>query len=870
MKKMLSCMLVAMLLLAAHMTVALAAGSPGKLRDDMLTYEQLNDGEGTVLGSDILRSDIASVEFLDSLDGAPGDAWDVSAAGDGSVMAWVSDGALTIAADGGVRAPDNALLLFANYSNATSIRFNGNFDTSETQVMVGMFYNCYAVESLDVEGFNTSAVTAMSYMFNQCLALKSLDVSGFDTARVEEMSTMFQRCTSLEALDVSGFDTSSVTNMDYMFNNASKIKLLDVSGFDTRKATTLKHMFYGCSALENIYMGQDFVIGSGVDTEDMFGNTTPTITLDGATMTPEAWMNGEASAPAAADRSDWPLMREDALTTDQLSEGEGTVLGSDIPRADITSIAFSGSLEGAPSDAWDVSDAGDGSVMAWVSDGALTVAGSGGVRAPENARGLFANYTNVAGIRFNGCFDTSKTTNMLAMFYSSSALEELDLTGMDTSAATNMAFMFDGLEKLKALDVSGFDTGRVENMSTIFQNCASLETLDVSGFNTSNVTAMDYMFNKCSGLKSVDVSGFDTASVTSMDYMFNKCGSLESVDVSGFNTANVKNMAYLFNECGSLESVDVSGFNTANATDMSAMFSECYKLEALDVSGFDTANATSMAFMFDRCENLKSLDVSGFDTANVADMNTMFQLCSSLEALDVSGFNTSNVTAMDYMFNNCHALKSVDVSGFDTGKVTTLKHMFYGTESMEEIRMGEAFVVPEGADTEDMFTKSTATIALGSSTMTPRQWLDGDYGDQEGNTVESGGDDEPQPQPEPPSEWFRIRRDTLTVDELSEGTGTVLGSDIPRSDITSVEFLDSLDGAPGDAWDVSEAGDGSVKAWVSDGALTIAANGGVQAPEDAMGMFANYSNCTSIRFNRRFNTTGTKDMFGMFSKCAAL
>ena len=248
MRKRVGCIFAAMLLVFVLMHVALAAeaSDAGRIRDDTLTGTQLSEGTGTVLGSNISRADIATIEVLNSLECTPAGAWDCSAAGDGSVMAWVKDGTLTIAANGAVKAPKNARGMFANYTNATAMRFNGCFDTSGTENMYGMFIGCSALQTLDIAGFDTSGATNMAFMFSDCGQLKALDVSGFDTSRVEDMNTMFQSCSSLEALDVTGFDTSHVTAMDYMFYNCSKLKTLDASGFDTQNATTVKRMFYNC------------------------------------------------------------------------------------------------------------------------------------------------------------------------------------------------------------------------------------------------------------------------------------------------------------------------------------------------------------------------------------------------------------------------------------------------------------------------------------------------------------------------------------------------------------------------------------------------------------------------------------------------
>ena len=79
-----------------------------KLVGDTMEDHFVNAGKLKVFGSDIMRNQIKSVTFLDTLADIPSSAWDVSAVGNGSVMAWVKLNAglydLYIAAEGGINA----------------------------------------------------------------------------------------------------------------------------------------------------------------------------------------------------------------------------------------------------------------------------------------------------------------------------------------------------------------------------------------------------------------------------------------------------------------------------------------------------------------------------------------------------------------------------------------------------------------------------------------------------------------------------------------------------------------------------------------------------------------------------------------------
>lgn len=157
------------------------------------------------------------------------------------------------------------------------------------------------------------------------------------------------------------------------------------------------------------------------------------------------------------------------------------VFGSQYMREEIYTISFEDSLANIPAnaDVWDISEAGDGSVLAWVTPTNyglydLTIAGDGGVTAPVDCSYLFACYYYAAEISFNHCFDTSGVTNMAYMFWN-----------VSTDALAPRPYM--------NLDLSSFDTSNVTNMHSMFMGCGA-ENIDISSFNMSKVTDTENMF----------------------------------------------------------------------------------------------------------------------------------------------------------------------------------------------------------------------------------------------------------------------------------------------------------------------------------------------------------------------------------------
>ena len=264
-----------------------------------------------------------------------------------------------------------------------------------------------------------------------------------------------------------------------------------------------------------------------------------------------------------------------------------------IRREDIEAVIFVNSLEGKPADAWDVSEEGNGEVLAWVREGRLYIGANGRISLPSDCTGLFSFYTNVKTIDFG--------------------------SGIDTSGVTDMTFMFKQDMQLKNLDLSGFDTSRVESTDRMFTQCRSITSLDLSGFDTSRNTNMLGMFAHCTALTDLDVSSFDTAKVTTMAFLFYNCSAVRELDIRSFDTSLVKSGRCMFLECKNLRNLyfDPEKFRTGSMTDMHSMFSNCSSLASLDVSSFDTGSVTDMEYMFYKDAALTELAFENFDMSRV-------------------------------------------------------------------------------------------------------------------------------------------------------------------------------------------------------------------------------------------------------------
>lgn len=281
------------------------------------------------------------------------------------------------------------------------------------------------------------------------------------------------------------------------------------------------------------------------------------------------------------------------------------VFNSKYRREQISSVTFRNTLDDMPDDAWDVSETGNGRVMAWVKPNGdfydLYIAAEGGVNTGDACRDLFAGYVNVQQISFGDSFHTNGALDMSRMFLGCHKLSSLELDNFETADVHSMQAMFCESDELVSLDLRKFDTGSVRDMGSMFRACRSLRTLELSSFDTAQVRDMNRMFRGCVSLQSLELSNFDTAQVRDMTGMFYECISMSPPDLSSFDTSMVENMCGMFQNCSTWKKLDLRNFDTANVQDMTAMFSGCETLTRLKLGDDFVSTNAYTADMFADC-----------------------------------------------------------------------------------------------------------------------------------------------------------------------------------------------------------------------------------------------------------------------------
>ena len=297
--------------------------------------------------------------------------------------------------------------------------------------------------------------------------------------------------------------------------------------------------------------------------------------------------------------------------------------------------------------------------------------------------GLFAYNLN-SNLDVANKLDTSKVTDMRAMFSCCKFVTSLDLSKLDTSNVTLMG----GGTNITINDLT------ISMPLGMFDNCASLKELNISNFDTSNVTSMQRMFYACKSLTSFDLSNFDTSNVTSMQSMFYGCENLTSFDLSNFNTSNVTDTGYMFNNCTGLTSLDVSSFDTSNVTVMSGMFYGCENLQTLNLFPLELKRGDKIDNMFQNCKNLTNIDLSNWTCTNWAGNSNIFMNCSSLVEIDLSPLKLENSKVFEgalAMFSGCTNLKKIkgvlNFYGQSYAYNTGAQNIFLNCVNLEEVTL---------------------------------------------------------------------------------------------------------------------------------------------------------------------------------------
>ena len=691
-------------------------------------------------------------------------AWDVSAAQDKTVQAWlvytadtptqpivdgngdptgdtevITDGRarykLYIGGQNGVlgNAGGTANAYFMDFRNAKTIDVD-KFEVCESRNMSRYFFGTTALTSLTgQENWHTRNATTMSQMF-QNSTIPTLNASGWDVSNVASMASMFYEAYKLTTLNAPNWTPGVLTagcNMSYMFYDADAITsagLQDINTWDTSKVTNMGYMFYEA------------------------GTATP-------------GLSGLLNVSA------WDV--SNVANMDHMFQYSG-----------IGSVNARG---------WHAGKVTNMSYMFYGANRLTTLDTTGwNTKSVTNMSSMFTGTTVLETVVGSETWDVSKVTNMSSMFgadhyaaSNKSGIKTLDISGWDVSNVTTMQYMFEYADRLTTLTTSNFTPGVSTsgvNMNRMFEKTYALVTINgITDWDTTKVTDMSGMFQNSGIMNSDGATNLDlhtngtawnVSKVTTMANMFYGANRLIELNATDWKPTSATTMANMFSGTTALEKVVGSEtWDVSNVTDMSAMFGATNYttnnksgIRTLDISGWDVSNVTTMQYMFEYADRLTTLTTSNFtpgvSTSGVT-MNRMFGRTSNLETIagitdwktgkvnnmsgmfqgsgiknsdststtfdlhtDTDAWDVSNVTTMVDMFNGARRLTELNATGWQPTSTTTMASMFTGTTALETVVGTETWDVSNVTNMSAMFgaTNYTTSDKSGIRTLDISGW----------------------------------------------------------------------------------------------------------------------------------------------------
>ena len=140
--------------------------------------------------------------------------------------------------------PNSGFAFFYELKSLKAVNGLNHLKLHNTTTIDYLFYNCVALEEVDLNDLDVSSITSAKYAFWKCSAIKTVGVETWDIGNMTEIAYMFRDCSALINIDVSNWDVSNVTDINYMFAENP--------------------------CLEKIYCDNTWVGASGVLSETMF------------------------------------------------------------------------------------------------------------------------------------------------------------------------------------------------------------------------------------------------------------------------------------------------------------------------------------------------------------------------------------------------------------------------------------------------------------------------------------------------------------------------------------------------------------------------------------------------------------------------
>lgn len=633
--------------------------------------------------------------------------------------------------------------LFFGFNNLEEITGLENLNTSETETMSEMFYECRELTTLDLSSFNTAKVKNMDAMFEACNNLQTIYVGeGFTTAAVETSERMFADAERLigaieydaekDGAEYANYKTGYFTlKCDHKDAAGASLltKLEDVAA-DCRTAA---HSIYKCSrCLRNV---EDNFTGGIDPTKHHFKKFTErkepgcvafgTVESYKCDICGNVYADDKGQTQLDMDKGEIAILppghdfdetytcrkchvqdtRYKALATNGVKV---VIIDQDNPWK---LVDENDATKGLQSSNQGLSNSNSDLALLLVSDKKFKLDADLKVESEYGNDVLsasldgneFARMSDIATNSLQRVLDPG--AHFLILSYSKDVSTDVysDMACMTGFSATT-EYDAGQLKPYAAMVYNEDDNTMTLKAMTAEDTAGENETVYNIGLNQNSPVGSLPWTNVIQGVKSITIDkSFSQFRPKSTAGWFGFAVSATEINgLENLNTSEVEVFDYMFGFCASLKSLDLSHFDTGKAKSMVAMFLGLYSMEELDLTSFDTESLKSAEGMFHQSYGLERIYVSKkFNLASCDLSEGMFAYCPCLRgAKAYSDRNSNTADYANYFSGYLRTYYKVGDERFDlygdSNKALTVDNL--------TLKEGKPFM------THDTFTAKKATL----------------------------------------------------------------------------------------------------------------------------------------------------------------
>ena len=332
--------------------------------------------------------------------------------------------------------PQALYYTFKGCSNLKAINFNNEIISAKISNLVGTFYECHSLTSIDLTSFDISEISSTANMFYNCKSLKTIDFPTINTPFLTITDAMFLGCSSLTSLDLSNFETSKVTSMGNMFSRCEKLVSLSLSNFNASEVKSMANMFSNCKSLTSLDL-PFFEKNELTNMNSLFSDCSSLTSIDLSCLNTSKVSNmgsvfSGCSSLVSLDLSNFNT--EQASTMVSLFSGCSSLTSLDLSTFNTEKVA--------------------------------------------EMMNIFNGCSSLISLNLSN-FNTEMVYDMGGLFSGCSSLISLDLSNFITNDVEYLDYMFESCSNLKYLDISNFNLSSVFSLDEIFTSCDDLQYINM-------------------------------------------------------------------------------------------------------------------------------------------------------------------------------------------------------------------------------------------------------------------------------------------------------------------------------------------------------------------------------------------------------